>query len=67
MVQTVNFMYPRLENIKSSRRVSGVGLLNLNLEMQQPIGQAWLFKVKDQGAFAAAFGETNENFQTLAV
>ena len=49
--------------IKSSRRVSGVGLLNLNLEMQQPIGQAWLFKVKDQGAFAAAFGKLMKTFK----
>ena len=43
--------------IKSSRRSTGVGLLNFNLDKQQPIGQAWLFKVKNQPGFAASFGK----------
>ena len=43
--------------IKSSRRSSGVGLLNFNLDKPEPIGQAWVFKVKNQPGFAAAFGK----------
>ena len=43
--------------IKSSRRSAGVGLLNFNLDKPEPIGQAWVFKVKNQPSFAAAFGK----------
>jgi len=49
--------------IKSSRRSAGVGLLNFNLDKQQPIGQAWLFKVKNQPGFAASFGKLMESFK----
>ena len=43
--------------VNSARRSAGVGLLNLNLDKQQPIGQAWVFKVKNQPGFAASFGK----------
>jgi hypothetical protein len=43
--------------VNSARRSAGVGLLNFNLDKPEPIGQAWLFKVKNQPGFAAAFGK----------
>ena len=43
--------------VNSARRSAGVGLLNFNLDKPEPIGQAWLFKVKNQPSFAAAFGK----------
>ena len=43
--------------VNSARRSAGVGLLNFNLDKPEPIGQAWVFKVKNQPGFAAAFGK----------
>ena len=43
--------------VNSARRSAGVGLLNFNLDKPEPIGQAWVFKVKNQPSFAAAFGK----------
>ena len=43
--------------VNSARRSAGVGLLNFNLDKPQPIGQVWVFKVKNQPSFAAAFGK----------
>ena len=43
--------------VNSARRGAGVGLLNFNLDKSQPIGQAWIFKVKNQPSFAASFGK----------
>ena len=50
--------------IKSSRRASGVGLLNFNLNNPQPIGQVWVFKVKNQPGFAASFGKLMKSTKT---
>tara|TARA_A100001011_G_scaffold61475_1_gene61468 strand:- start:7811 stop:8491 length:681 start_codon:yes stop_codon:yes gene_type:complete len=50
--------------IKSSRRASGVGLLNFNLDKPQPIGQVWVFKVKNQPSFAASFGKLMKSTKT---
>ena len=50
--------------IKSSRRSAGVGLLNFNLDKPEPIGQAWVFKVKNQPSFAAAFGKLMKSSRT---
>ena len=50
--------------IKSSRRASGVGLLNFNLDNPQPIGQVWVFKVKNQPGFAASFGKLMKSTKT---
>ena len=49
--------------VNSARRSAGVGLVNLNLDKQHPIGQAWLFKVKDQPGFAASFGKLMKSFK----
>tara|TARA_B100001027_G_scaffold101769_1_gene69923 strand:- start:1288 stop:1968 length:681 start_codon:yes stop_codon:yes gene_type:complete len=50
--------------IKSSRRASGVGLLNFNLDNPQPIGQVWVFKVKNQPGFVASFGKLMKSTKT---
>ena len=53
--------------IKSSRRSSGVGLLNYNLDNPQPIGQVFVFKVKNQPGFAASFGKLMKSAETPAL
>ena len=50
--------------VNSARRSAGVGLLNFNLDNPQPIGQAWLFKVKNQPGFAASFGKLMKSSQS---
>ena len=50
--------------VNSARRSAGVGLLNFNLDKPEPIGQAWLFKVKNQPAFAASFGKLMKSSKT---
>ena len=50
--------------VNSARRGAGVGLLNFNLDNPQPIGQAWIFKVKNQPSFAASFGKLMKSTKT---
>ena len=50
--------------VNSARRGAGVGLLNFNLDKPQPIGQAWIFKVKNQPSFVASFGKLMKSTKT---
>ena len=50
--------------VNTARRGAGVGLLNFNLDKPQPIGQAWIFKVKNQPSFVASFGKLMKSTKT---
>ena len=53
--------------VNSARRSAGVGLLNFNLDKPEQIGQAWVFKVKNQPSFAAAFGKLMKSSKPLGL
>jgi hypothetical protein len=51
------------KNVESVRASAGKGLLSFNLDLEQPIGQAWIFKVKDANNFVLAFGKLMKTFK----
>ena len=50
----VSKMEKNVENVRAS---AGKGLLSFNSDLEQPIGQAWVFNVKDANNFVQAFAK----------
>ena len=50
-------------NVETVRASAGKGLLSFNLDLEQPIGQAWIFKVKDANSFVQAFGKLMQTYK----
>ncbi len=51
------------KNVESVRASAGKGLLSFNPEFEQPVGQAWIFNVKDANSFVQAFGKLMQSFK----
>jgi hypothetical protein len=56
----VSKMQKNVENVRAS---AGKGILSFNLELEQPVGQAWVFNVKDANSFVQAFGKLMQTFK----
>ena len=51
------------KNIENVRASAGKGILSFNSELEQPIGQAWVFNVKDANNFVQAFGKLMNTYK----
>lgn len=56
----ISKMQKNVENVRTS---AGNGLVSFNSDVEFPIGQAWVFKVKDIGNFVNAFGKLMKTFK----
>ena len=56
----VSKMEKNVENVRAS---AGKGLLSFNSDLEQPIGQAWVFNVKDANNFVQAFAKLMKTYK----
>jgi len=56
----VSKMEKNVENVRAS---AGKGLLSFNSDLEQPIGQAWVFNVKDVNNFVQAFAKLMKTYK----